>query len=194
MTQHFKGHERQRILSLHEQGLSAKLIAERLGYRGERSAVDRVRRTILRAFPEQKKAAMPLDASKPKDGDVMYLFSLLDSRVTIRKHVYHKNTSWSKLFPDDTDRGGCPFVNEWAVYSLDGHGQWHLDGRWEGPTLAGVLKQPPKKSGFFTTYAEAHAEAVKRCESAIRLYTGRLEREQAQLEHLKTHTTWEPPT
>lgn len=57
--------------------------------------------------------------SEPVDGFELKWFTLGEyepSSVIPRRAVYRVNVSWRDAFPDEADRGGIPFIDEWMIY------------------------------------------------------------------------------
>lgn len=121
---------------------------------------------------------------RPPNGATIILYKAdADARPTpmVRRvrMVFHHNTAWRTMFPNDTDKHpGAPFVNQWAVYD-DRDGE-HLSGR--NDDIDAPEKFTNNDHGWHTDRRAALVDLRNQLDAILTRRTEEAERARAALE------------
>ena len=117
---------------------------------------------------------------EPKDQHKIRCWTVFSSsrgpRIQKWVGVFHVNTPWKKLFPEEPNLG-VDFINDWMLFQ-DNRFVSRISG-WRGP-----IQNWPWKD-LYPTQKEALLEAIKRCEGDIVWEKQRLKETQKTLSDLK---------
>jgi len=93
--------------------------------------------------------------------------------------VYHVNSTWAEVCPNEASRNGAPFVNHWQVFT---------DGQFTGRTSDGwdaILQRGGYGwEEFFATQQEANAYAIEHLRRCIEGYREHIRDAEEQIKQL----------